>query len=459
MRKESIILILAFASGVEQSLGPMVTPGLGIVADKYGVSADLVASLLIEFFSFWIGVTTFFTSAGASVWGKRPFFVISVIVLLATNIWGYFTTSFVALAVVRVLQGMASAPLETLVTTVVADMYFVHERGIRISIWGCFQGCGVLLGSIISGIIIENVSFEAVFGVAALIFIPVVLGMYFFVFETTYTGIRPSDKIEFEPEDKYPLWEENTETSKTYLQRLQLFPGRLTNESFWRNVWIPLPLTAFPAVLFSTIVFTINATWLLTISVLAATIFAQPPYNLSPSQVGLTNLPLLIFVLINSPLSGWAADWVARVMACRNDGVFEPEFRLLLMIPAVVFATIGFLGFGISAQQGAPLVQLLTFMTIHPLSVPFSTTAAFTYVVDCHPRDANQAFVMINFTKSVLTFISLTYANGIMASIGPQNTFFAITMVNLAIGAMTVPTYIFGKKLRSVVSDGEHSSS
>jgi hypothetical protein len=56
MRKESIILILAFASGVEQSLGPMVTPGLGIVADKYGVSADLVASLLIEFFSFWIGV-------------------------------------------------------------------------------------------------------------------------------------------------------------------------------------------------------------------------------------------------------------------------------------------------------------------------------------------------------------------------------------------------------------------
>jgi hypothetical protein len=29
-------------------------------------------------------------------------------------------------------------------------------------------------------------------------------------------------------------------------------------------------------------------------------------------------------------------------------------------------------------------------MTIHSLSVPFSTTAAFTYVVDCHPRDANQ---------------------------------------------------------------------
>jgi hypothetical protein len=28
-------------------------------------------------------------------------------------------------------------------------------------------------------------------------------------------------------------------------------------------------------------------------------------------------------------------------------------------------------------------------------------------------------------------------------------------MLNLATGAMTVPTYIFGRKLRSVISDGE----
>jgi hypothetical protein len=28
-------------------------------------------------------------------------------------------------------------------------------------------------------------------------------------------------------------------------------------------------------------------------------------------------------------------------------------------------------------------------------------------------------------------------------------------MLNLAIGAMTVPTYVFGRKPRSVISDGE----
>jgi len=54
--------------------------------------------------------------------------------------------SFVSLAVMRVIQGIASAPLETLVTSTVSDMYFVHQRGARIAVWGCMLGSGVLLG-------------------------------------------------------------------------------------------------------------------------------------------------------------------------------------------------------------------------------------------------------------------------------------------------------------------------
>lgn len=68
----------------------MVTPALPILAKKYNVSIDMVSSLIIGFLAFWIGFTTFFTAAGANIWGKRPFFVISTVVLLATNVWGFF---------------------------------------------------------------------------------------------------------------------------------------------------------------------------------------------------------------------------------------------------------------------------------------------------------------------------------------------------------------------------------
>ncbi|KAG9190989.1 hypothetical protein G6011_09077 [Alternaria panax] len=450
-RKECIMILLAFSSGVTTSLGPMVTPALPLIAMKYNVSIDMVASLVIGFLAFWIGFTTFFTAAGANIWGKRPFFIISTVILLITNIWGFFTKSFISLAVMRVIQGIASAPLETLVTSTVSDMYFIHQRGTRIAVWGCMLASGVLLGQTIAGAIIQNISFEATFGISALIFIPILIGMYFFVVETTYYGPRPTmDKLGVD--EKHKSLFELEDEREPYRSQLALFRGRLSPESFWKNAWKPVPLIAFPAVLFSTIVYGSYFTWLLTISVLSVNIFSAPPYSLNPAQVGLTNLPLLGVALIGSPFSGWIADALAKFMARRNNGIFEPEFRLTLMIPATIFATIGFLGFGISVSAGYPIVWPLIFMSIHSLSVPFASTASLTYVIDCHPKDANQAFVTINFTKAVFTFIATTYANGIMANIGPRAVFDGITIINLGICALTIPAYVLGKRFRSLVA-------
>jgi hypothetical protein len=245
---------------------------------------------------------------------------------------------------------------------------------------------------------------------------------------------------------------EADETKETYRQQLRLFRGRLSQESFWKNAWKPLPLIAYPAVLFSTIVYGSYFTWLLTISVLSVSVFSAPPYLLSPSQIGLTNLPLLAVSLIGAPLSGWTADWIAKRMARANKGTFEPEFRLPLMLPAVLFASIGFLGFGMSVQAGAPLAVPIVFMSVHALSVPFASTASLTYVIDCHPRDANQAFVTINFTKAVFTFAATTYANGWMAQVGPRGVFDTIAVINMGVCALTIPAYVYGKRFRSFVS-------
>jgi hypothetical protein len=301
----------------------------------------------------------------------------------------------------------------------------------------------------ISGAIIQNVSFEATFGVSALVFIPILVLMYFVVVETTYNGPRGA-KIEIE--EKGSFWTVDTEERETYVNKLRLWRGRLSGESFWKGAWKPVPLIAYPAVLFSTVVYGSYFTWLLTISVLSVTAFGSPPYNLNPAQIGLTNLPLLVVGLIGSPLSGWMADAVAKFLAKRNNGVFEPEFRLWLMLIATPLATAGFLGFGMTVQMGMPIVWPITFMSIHSLSVPFASQASLTYVIDCHPKDANQAFVTINFTKAVFTFMATTYANGWMAKVGPKAVFDTITVINLGVCALTIPAYVFGKRFRGLVS-------
>ncbi|KAK5234551.1 hypothetical protein LTR47_004585 [Exophiala xenobiotica] len=71
-------------------LGPMISPGLPLLAMQFQKSLDVVSTYLVGLFILWTGIFTFFTSAAASVWGKRVIFITSGIALLALNAWGFF---------------------------------------------------------------------------------------------------------------------------------------------------------------------------------------------------------------------------------------------------------------------------------------------------------------------------------------------------------------------------------
>ncbi|KAI6087680.1 MFS general substrate transporter [Hypoxylon rubiginosum] len=462
IQKNSIMIILAFSSGVTTSLGPMISPGLILISQQFNIDPDTVATFMVGSILLFTGAVTFFTASGANIWGKRPFFVISAVMLLASNVWGTFADSFPSLAAMRIFQGIASAPLETLVTSTVSDLFFVHQRGFRLSLWGVMLGTGVLLGQIISGFIIESMGIPGTFAISALIFCMILPLMYFVVVETTYTTPRGVGKDgEKRPDSRASSVDfkdlkgddPTSEPKESYKSQLRLFRGRLSDESFWKGVIKPFPLICFPAVLFSTLVYASFFCWLLMIGVLSVNVFSAPPYNLNPAQIGLTNVPLALGALIFSPLSGWMADaipvWIARRY---NHGIFEPEFRLILMVVAIPLSTAGFIGFGISASEGLPLAWCLVWITMHSIAVPFASQASISYVIDCHSSDANQAFVTINFVKALLSFIASTVGNGLLAKFGPRTLFIGIAILNLGISLLTIPSYIYGKRMRSWVA-------
>ncbi|OTB10088.1 hypothetical protein K445DRAFT_27925 [Daldinia sp. EC12] len=463
VQKNSIMLILAFSSGVTTSLGPMISPGLVMISKQYHVSPDMVSTFMVGSILLFTGAVTFFTASGANIWGKRPFFVISTLLLLISNIWGTFADSFPSLAAMRIFQGIASAPLETLVTSTVSDLFFVHQRGLRLSLWGVMLGTGVLLGQIISGYIIEALGISGTFAISALIFCVILPLMYFLIVETTYTKSRSNKMDEKRPSSRassigsmdFKGDDPASEPKESYKSQLRIFRGRLSDDSFWKGVIKPFPLICFPAVIFSTLVYASFFCWLLMIGVLSVNIFSAPPYNLTPAQVGLTNIPLALGTLIFSPISGWMADAVPVWMAKRNGGVFEPEFRLVLMLIAIPFSTAGFIGFGFAASKGLPLAWCLVWITMHSVAVPFASQASISYVIDCHTKDANQAFVTINFVKAVMSFVASTVANGMLAKHGPKNLFIGIALLNLGISLLTIPSYVYGKRLRSWVARSE----
>lgn len=74
-------------------------------------------------------------SPTAILFGKRPVYLASAIVFIATSIWCAASPSFESLLAARVFQGMAVSPVECLPSATIAEIFFLHERAYRIGIY------------------------------------------------------------------------------------------------------------------------------------------------------------------------------------------------------------------------------------------------------------------------------------------------------------------------------------
>ena len=82
-----------------------------------------------------------------------------------TTIWSAAATSYGSLVAARVLNAFAGAATEGLGAAVVADMFFLHERGRWMSVYIFFLVNGTTFGTIVSGFVITNLGWRWLFWV------------------------------------------------------------------------------------------------------------------------------------------------------------------------------------------------------------------------------------------------------------------------------------------------------
>lgn len=104
---------------------------------------------------------------------------------------------------------------------------------------------------------------------------------------------------------------------------------------------LPWKLCLFPIVEFSAFVVSWSASSFLTINLTQSQAFAGPPYNFSSTKIGFFNFAMLVGGLIGLLTAGPLSDMVAARLTKRNQGIREPEMRLLTMIPFVIIMIIG----------------------------------------------------------------------------------------------------------------------
>ncbi|TGO29658.1 hypothetical protein BPAE_0012g00120 [Botrytis paeoniae] len=171
---------------------------------------------------------------------------------------------------------------------------------------------------------------------------------------------------------------------------------------------------------------------------------------MSTTAVGnLAGIAPLIGSTIGTLTAGWACDKIVGDLALRNRGMYEPEFRLLIIIPAFITMAIGGLGLGAAIDKGLSPVTCGVFMAILNFAVGAGCTGVVAYTNDVCGQRSGKAFGLAMIIKSAFAF-GLTFVfNDYHTAAGPLVVFSNFMALTLGIMLTTVPMYISGRRIRS----------
>ncbi|KAJ8109143.1 hypothetical protein OPT61_g7675 [Boeremia exigua] len=241
-----------------------------------------------------------------------------------------------------------------------------------------------------------------------------------------------------------------TAPTKTYRESLKPWNGRLAKDKWIKVMVRPFILFAYPAVLWSSLVYALAVGWLIVLSESVAHIYQNhDSYNFTALQVGLVYISPFVGGVLGTAVAGKVSDLIVRFMARRNDGVYEPEFRLVMALPIAVSTVIGLMGFGWSAEEKNAWIVPTVFFGVISFGCCLASTTAITFVVDSYRVYAGEALVTLNFCKNVLHgfIFSLFFPHWLEAK-GPKSTFLAIGGIQLGCMLLSIPMYIYGKRAR-----------
>ena len=116
--------------------------------------------------------------------------------------------------------------------------------------------------------------------------------------------------------------------------------------------FIPFRLMVFPIVQFAAFILSFSSSCLLMINLVQSEAFSAPPYGFSSQSIGFMNFAPFVGALIGLATAGPFSDWVSAWLTRRNNGIREPEMRLIATGPYLLVMILGNFVVGFGLQYG-----------------------------------------------------------------------------------------------------------
>lgn len=229
--------------------------------------------------------------------------------------------------------------------------------------WCYFMG--LFLGPIISGAVVEHVSFRVFFWACAGAQGLNIIGLLVFFPETRrlreqspLPGVPVSEEANVNNAKSETSSGHAEFVSPTRMRNLQSEvrgngrPSRFQFRVFQeidRNAWrsavrrffTPMRIFFFPIIFWASISMGSAANALLAVNILQSPGLSAPPYNFTPAQVGYANFALVVGGVFGLAVAGPWSDYVSRKATKRNKGIREPEMRLVSLSPFIAVVIVG----------------------------------------------------------------------------------------------------------------------
>ena len=179
-------------------------------------------------------------------------------------------------------------------------------------------------------------------------------------------------------------------------------------------------------------------------------IVAAPPYNWPSKSTSYANTGQIVVAVVALPLLGFGSDKIIQWKARRNNGIHEPEVRLLtLFLPIVIGVfTVVLYGQGASHPYQYHWFTYVWAVAAYFFSFLGANIVGITYLLDSYPARAGPVLVIICAFRGIIAFGVSYGVAPFIEQAGYDGAFGTFGGLTGLFGLLAVPLYIWGKDIR-----------
>jgi hypothetical protein len=183
-----------------------------------------------------------------------------------------------------------------------------------------------------------------------------------------------------------------------------------------------------------------------------STIVSNPPYNWPSSSASYINCGQIFDAIVALPLLGHRSDWLVKYRAKRNNGLHEPETRLIPLILPSLLGTItcSLYGEGPSHPHNYHWFVYAWGVAAYYFTFVGVNIVTITYLLDSYPTRADSLLVIVCAFREIISFGTSYGVAPFIARHGYDGTFHTFAALTGFLGLLGLPVYIWGKRIRAL---------